>query len=127
MVCDEFDFNIDANLLLILTQRDEHKRRKNVWQGTLEGKRKRSAKKHEKINAEHKSYMDNYKDGCMYQTGIAVAAAKQSLPKAAERNPEGAPKELYKCPYYHPLYCTILGHTSCVNMFCGMRHNTKSE
>ena len=82
---------MDANLLSMLTQRDEHKRRKNARQGTLEGKYKRSTKKHEKINAEHKSYMDNYKDGCAYQTGIAVAAAKKSLPKAGERNPEGTP------------------------------------
>ena len=127
MVCDEFDFKMDANLLSILTQRDEHKRRKNIRQGTLEGKRKRSTKKHEKINAEHKSYMDNYKDGCAYQTGIAVAAAKKSLPKAGEWNPEGTPKELYKCPYYHPLYCTALGHTSCANKDCGMKVKTKAE
>ena len=127
MVCDEFDFKMDANLLSILTQRDEHKRRKNIRQGTLEGKRKRSTKKHEKINAEHKSYMDNYKDGCAYQTGIAVAAAKKSLPKAGERNPEGTPKELYKCPYYHPLYCTALGHTSCANKNCEMKLKTKPE
>lgn len=63
----------------------------------------------------------------MYQTGIAVTAAKKSLLKAADRNPEGIPKELYKCPYYHPLYCTVLGHTSCANMFCGMKHKTKPE
>ena len=60
----------------MLRQRDAHKQKKNARQGTIEGKRKRSTKKHEKINKEQKAYIDGYKEGCLYETGIAVAVAK---------------------------------------------------
>ena len=123
-ICTAFDFDIDLNLLAVLRQRDTHKRKKNVRQGTIEGKRKRSTNKHEKINKEHKAYMDGYKDGCLYETGIAVATAKKNLPKAGDRNPPGTPKEMMKCPYY-PLYCIKLGHVSCANKNCDMKAATK--
>ena len=44
--------------------------------------------------------MDGYKEGYMYNTGIAVAAARKNLPKSGNRDPPGTPKELLKCPYY---------------------------
>ena len=126
-VCSSLDFKIDANLLSILKQRDTHKQKKNIWQSTIKGKKKRSANKHAKINKEHKEYMDGYKEGCMYETGIAVAKAKKSLPKACERNPEGTPKDLWRCPYHHPLYCQKLGHSSCASNDCAMKVATKEE
>ena len=126
-VCLSMDFTIDANLLSLLLQRDKHKQKKSIRQSTIDGKRKRSSKKHEKINKEHKQFMDGYKAGCMYETGIAVAKAKKSLPKAADRNPEGTPKEQLRCPYSHPMYCTVLGHTSCASKDCQMKTATKAE
>ena len=126
LICTTFDFEMDPNLLAVLRQRDTRKRQKNVRQGTIEGKRKRSSNKHEKINKEHKAYMDGYKDGCLYETGIAVAVAKKNLPKAGDRNPPGTPKEMTKCPYY-PMYCVKLGHVSCANANCDMKKATKEE
>ena len=61
---------------------------------------------------------------CLYETGIAVAAAKKNLPKAGDRNPPGTPKEMMKYPYY-PLYCMKLGHVSCANKNCDMKAATK--
>ena len=90
-------------------------------------KNKRSTKKHAKINKEHKEYMDGYKEGCLYKTGIAVAKAKKSLPKAGDRNPKGTPKEQLHCPYYHPLYCQKIGHSSCANKDYAMKVVTKEE
>ena len=125
-VCTSFDFRIDINLLAILCQRDTHKQKKNDRQGTIKGKRKSSVKKYEKINKEHKEYMDRYKDRCLYETSIAVAVAKKSLPKAGDRNPPGTPKDMMKCPYY-PLYCKVLGHVSCANKCCNMKKASKEE
>ena len=48
------DFEIDANLLSLLLQRDKYKQKKSIRQSTLDGKRKRSARKHEKIKKEYK-------------------------------------------------------------------------
>ena len=87
------DFEIDGNLSAILKQKDTHKQKKNIRQSTIKGKKKRSTTKHAKINKEHKEYMDGYKEGCLYETGIAVAKAKKSLPKAGDRNLEGTPKD----------------------------------
>ena len=127
MVCAEFDFQIDANLLSVLTQRDEHKRRKNIRQSTIKGKRKRSSHTHDKINMEHKQYMASYKEGCFYETGVAVAAAKKNLPSAGNRNPKGTAADQLKCPYHHPLYCTVLGYSSCANKRCAMKLKSKEE
>ena len=120
------NFVIDHNLLAVLRQRDTHKRKKNKRQSTIDGKRKRSTNKHEKINKEHKAYMDGYKEGCLYKTGITVAVAKKNLPKAGDRNPPGTPKDQMKCPYY-PLYCQVLGHVSCANARCGVKTASKEE
>ena len=126
-VCSAFDFDIDSGLLSLLQQRDAHKRRKNARAATPKGKRKRSSRRHVKINKEHKDFMEGHNAGLAYESGIAVAAARKNLPTAAARNPTGTPKDQWKCPYYHPLYCTELGHNDCRSSLCGMKPRSKEE
>ena len=126
-VCSSLDFEMDGNLLSILKQRDTHKQKKNIWQSTIKGKKKCSTNKHTKINKEHKEYIDGYKEGCLYKTGIKIVKAKKSLPKAGDRNLEGIPKDQLRWPYYHLLYCQKLGHSSCANKDSMMKVATKEE
>ena len=46
-------FDIDSNLFSMMSARDEKKRKAQLRQATLDGKRKRSKSKHNKINKEH--------------------------------------------------------------------------
>ena len=66
-------------------------------------------------------------EGCLYETGAAVAATKKNLPSAGDRNPKGTPADQLKCPYHHPLYCTVLEHLSCANKRCAMKLKSKEE
>ena len=63
MVCDAFDFQIYDGLKLFLDQRDRQKTKKNIRQGTIEGKQKRSTKKNEKLNREKQEFIDGHKAG----------------------------------------------------------------
>ena len=64
-VCPKYGFDIDPNLLSILSKRDEKKASKRVTEGTLNEKRKRGKTKHGKINKEHKDYMDSRQNGLL--------------------------------------------------------------
>jgi len=79
-----------------------------------------------KQNDAHKTQLDAYKEGTFYESGVAMSLAKKTL-KAVPRNPDGTPADEWKCPYYHPLYCTELGHSSCGNKRCGMKLKSKVE
>ena len=49
-----------------------------------------------------------------YGSGVALVTAKKQATAnltVKRRNPEGTPKLQMKCPYRHPNYCTVLGHT----------------
>ena len=122
--------DIDPNLLSILSLRDEKKLKSNAHAGTKEGKSKRSRKNHEKINKTQKEYTEGYAAGLQYEAGIALRIAKNSLPKAKDRNPPGTPTHLLKCAYYHETNthcCNVLGHTACSSQFCDMKKKTKEE
>ena len=122
--------DIDPNLLSILSSRDEKKAKNNTRAGTKQGKSKRSRKKHEKINKTQKEYTEAYSLGLQYEAGIALRIAKNSLPKAKDRNPPGTPTHLLKCSYYHETntdYCNVLGHISCSAPACAMKSKSKAE
>ena len=127
MVLNAFDIEMDDGLKAFLDQRDSHKAKKNIRQGSIEGKRKRSTKKNEKLNREKQEFIDGHKAGMEYKTGVAVAAAKKNLPSASDRNPKGTPKDQMRCPYWHPSFCTVRGHSKCNNKDCAMRSKTKEE
>ena len=118
---------MDDGLKSFLQKRGTQKRKKNIRQATIDGKRKRSTKKNEKLNREKQEFLDGHKAGMEYQSGVAVAAAKKNLPSAADRNPKGTPKDQLRCAYWHPLYCTTRGHNDCRNRNCAMRLKSKEE
>ena len=91
---------------------------------------KRRKNEFAKFAIEHQEQMEDARTGKTYGAGVALATAtKQANTKhtAAARNPPGTPKELMRCAYYHPLYCTILGHNSAANRECGVKHKTPEE
>ena len=70
--------------------------------------------------------MVDVRDGKSYESGLALAQAKAKVKIASkQRNNKETPKELWKCPYYHPKFCTVLGHTTCYNRMCEMRGKSK--
>ena len=102
----------------MLRSRDRKKRNSRIVQGSKAGKTRRSQSKTAKQNDAHKTQLDAYKEGTFCEYGVAMAHAKKTL-KAISRNPEGTPADQLKCPYYHPKYCTLLGHKSCIIPLCG--------
>ena len=121
MVFNAFDFRIDDSLKTFLYQRDRNKANKNNRQGTIEGKRKRSTKKNEKLNRKKQEFIDGHKVSTEYKF------AKEKSPTAIERNPKGIPKDQLRCAYWHPLFCTVRGHNDYRNKAWAMRLKTKEE
>ena len=56
----------------------------------------------------------------MYQTGVAVKAAKKTMKVSEKRNTERTLLKDWKCPYYHPKFCNKKGHKSCANEKCAI-------
>ena len=74
--------------------------------------------------------MHDAKTGKTYGAGVALKeATKKATQKltVAVRNPKNTKKELLRCPYYHPLYCDVLGHTSAGSQHCKMKQKSKEE
>ena len=68
------------------------------------------------------------KAGLTYESGIALADAIRRVKVLdKQRNPAGTPKDEMVCPYYHPLFCKVKGHTSMASAQCGMKGKSKSE
>ena len=47
--------------------------------------------------------------------------------KQSSRNPPGTETCNYRCKFYHPLYCTTLGHKSATHKSCFMANKSKQE
>ena len=122
----ELDFTFDANFMSMLRSRDRKKESARLVQRSKAGKSRRSQGKTAKQNDVHKTQLDAYKEGTFYECGVVMSLAKKTM-KAVPRNPEGTPADQWKCPYYHPLYCTLLGHSSCSSKVCGMKYKSKVE
>ena len=74
--------------------------------------------------------MDNAKTGKTYGASVALATDKRKSKAkhtAAKRNPKGTAPDCIQCPYYHPRFCTVLGHTSDALNDCFMKFKTKDE
>ena len=129
-VLDELGIEMDAVFRSSLQSRDRKKDKKRKRQKSKVGKLKRRKTDIEKFADSHKEQMEDARTGKTYGAGVALAqATKQAKDKltSAARNPKGTPKELMRCAYFHPLYCTILGHTSAANSQCGVKYKTKAE
>ena len=113
-----------------LKGRDCKKEKKRKRQKSKCGKLQQRKTCLEKFIEVHREQMDDVLTGKTYGAGVALATAKKQANAkltAAARNPKGTPKELLRCPYYHPLHCTVLGHTSAANKECGVKHKTKED
>ena len=113
-----------------LIARNKKKSRKRKRQKSTGGKLKRRKTDFSKFSDQHKEQMEDARTGKTYGAGVALAAAKKTATAkltAAGRNPEGTPKELMRCAYYHPLYCNVLGHNSAASKQCGVKSKTKEE
>ena len=70
------------------------------------------------------------KEGLEYNQEVALRQATKDA-KANNafktRNPEKTNKSDYKCKFYHPRYCTYLGHSSCASPKCFMHKKPKVE
>ena len=126
----ELGLDMDSVFESSLNSRDKKKSQKRKRQKSTVGKLKRRKTDMTKFTAQHKEQMEDARTGKTYGAGVALAAATKSATAkltASMRNPEGTPKELLRCSYYHPLFCTVLGHTSCATKGCGVKHKSKDE
>ena len=129
-VFSELNLEMDTIFCKTLRDRDTKKNKKRKRQKSKEGKTKRREKYLANYSQQHKEQMHDAKTGKTYGAGVALKEAtkkaKQKL-TAAARNPKNTKKELLRCPYYHPLYCDVLGHTSASSIQCKMKQKSKEE
>lgn len=74
--------------------------------------------------------MDDARTGKTYGTGVALAQATKiakAKHTAAERNPKGIAPELKRCPYHHPRFYTVLGHSTASSKQCFVKTKSKDE
>ena len=60
-------------------------------------------------------------------TNMALQSVWQKKVKAVPQNSKDTPSDQWRCSYYHPLYCTTLGHKDCRSLQCGMKKKSKEE
>jgi hypothetical protein len=129
-IFEEFSIPFDDNLAQYLRQMQNKKDAKKAKSKTKEGKTKRSKQKLAKMSDEHAKDMAAQKEGCTYESGIAMKhaqrGAKQTL-TASKRNPKGTPKSKMRCKYWHEQYCTTYGHSSSKSNECFMFRKSKAE
>ena len=69
--------------------------------------------------------VDSHSAGLGYESGLALASAIKIIKDAPiTRNPNGTPKNLWRCKYHHPKYCDVLGHNDAKSPFCKMKQKT---
>jgi len=125
LVFRELKVEMDTDFRSTLQARDKKKAGKRASQKSIKGKVRRRQTFMSKFHEAHKEQMNDAKTGKTYGAGVAVKAAKKTAKDkhtAAERNPEGTPKDQMCCAYYHPLYCTSLGHTTASSKECAMKY-----
>ena len=67
--------------------------------------------------------MEAKKDGTEYGQGVAMKAALKKVKDnrmAKVRNPPNTLPIDLRCRYFHPKYCTKLGHATCRSKACRM-------
>ena len=125
-------FNVKVNPTLDrhFRQMDVRKENKRRIARTNEGKIRRNKKRYEKFNNAFKLDQQAQKEGTHYQSGVATKKATKiarNLTTNSNRNPPGTHQSMLKCRFYHPAYCTVLGHDRCNSKDCLMRDKTKGE
>ena len=109
----------------MLISKDRKKLQKRNREQTKEGKAVRSRLKYEMLASSHRSQMIDMKKGERYESGISITEARKCLRKKSKRNI--GKKETWTCVYYHPRYCTKLGHKDCRSKDCAMYGKSSDE
>ena len=125
-----FGLILDDNLRLYLRSLQRKKERKREIARSKTGKSRRSRQRTEKLKQDIKQDMMAKKDGTTYETGVAMAIARKGAKNSTSskvRNPKGTPKQLHKCPYWHPDFCQMMGHSSAMSRECFMFRKSKEE
>ena len=68
--------------------------------------------------------MRDNKDGKTYEAGMALSLARSRVKETNKKKKEtlkDIPLHLRQCTYYHPQFCTVLGHTTCGSKECMMK------
>ena len=101
------------------------KRKQQQRAKTIEKKKQRSALRYQKRTDEHTQDMEDQRNGTLYGPGVAldkeIQKAVQDALSSERRNPPYISPELRRCKYYHPQFCTVLGHTTCASKECKMK------
>ena len=66
-------------MLQVNNNNNNNKRR--VVTASMDGKKRRSKHKYEKLNDAHKTQLHGFKDGMYYENGVAAVTAKRELKK----------------------------------------------
>ena len=63
-----------------------------------------------------------------YESGIALKEARKVVRNLLDnRNAKGTPTDQLRCKYFHPNYCTKLGHKDARSKDCFANRLTKEE
>ena len=127
---DELGLKMDTVFQSALTARDKKKSQKRTRQKSNKGKLAQRKGDLAKFAEGHKEQMDDQRTGKTYGAGVALAQATKAAKTkytAAKRNPTGTAPECMRCPYHHPQFCTLLGHTSASFKNCFAKLKSKEE
>ena len=127
-IYSSFRLEIPLSLAKLYRLRDRSYLRIRVRQQTKGYKMQRKKKDHDNFSSERQRQKTDMRAGLTYESGIALAGAKRRVKeKDKHRNPPGTKKEDLRCPYYHPLFCDVKGHTSMASAACKMKGKSKNE
>ena len=118
----------DDNLRSSLQTKDTHKVKKSQRAITKVGKIARGRARSEKFSAAKREYFEQLRTGMAYESGIALKEARKvvkNLP--SNRSKKGTPTDQLRCKYFHPNYCTKMGHRDARSKACFANRLTKEE
>ena len=81
-VAPSFEFELDPNRIAVLQANDNNKDKRRAVTAIMDGKKRQSKYKNEKLNNVHKTQLDGFKKEMYYETGVAVATNKRELKKS---------------------------------------------
>ena len=113
-------FNLDRFLI----NKDKFKDKRHKYRRSVEYKIFRKKDWNAKYNALRDLQMRDNKEGKTYEAGMALTMARSRIKEQKKKTKQrlgDVPLHLRKCTYHHPLYCTVLGHTTCGSKQCMMK------
>ena len=125
MVFLTFGLIIDGNLDDILECKDRKNMRNKARGQSKDGKTICSTKNYMNLAEGHKAQMLDLQKSGVYESGIAVTAARKSIKAIPNRNK--GDKETWTRVYYHPNFFFVKGHKDCRSVAYAMKLCTKEQ